>query len=99
MVYLDVVKLTFDVHFVNSLLLTWIFWTAGAIAITVELGGGLNCSYVFHSMSSPLSQTNPYPLLPSRTQSVFIYCGQLNALEGFAWIIWYGFLFFRSAGD
>lgn len=23
------------------------------------------------------------------TQSVFVYCGQLNALEGFAWVIWY----------
>ncbi|KAG0706611.1 hypothetical protein DFH29DRAFT_798037 [Suillus ampliporus] len=22
------------------------------------------------------------------TQSVFVYCGQLNALEGFAWVIW-----------
>ncbi|KAG1730703.1 uncharacterized protein EDB91DRAFT_1252564 [Suillus paluster] len=22
------------------------------------------------------------------TQNVFVYCGQLNALEGFAWVIW-----------
>jgi len=22
------------------------------------------------------------------TQDIFVYCGQLNALEGFAWIIW-----------
>lgn len=22
-------------------------------------------------------------------QSIFVYCGQLNALEGFAWMIWY----------
>ncbi|KAF8581604.1 hypothetical protein K439DRAFT_1647847 [Ramaria rubella] len=28
------------------LTLTWIFWTAGAIAITVLLGGGINCSSV-----------------------------------------------------
>ncbi|KAG2153592.1 uncharacterized protein EDB93DRAFT_1135642 [Suillus bovinus] len=48
------------------LLLTWIFWTAGAASITAALGGGLNCN----------------------TQNVFVYCGQLNALEGFAWIIW-----------
>ncbi|KAH7889480.1 hypothetical protein F5I97DRAFT_1801281 [Phlebopus sp. FC_14] len=48
------------------LLLTWIFWTAGAASITAALGGGLNC----------------------RTQDIFVYCGQLNALEGFAWVIW-----------
>lgn len=30
----------------NSLFLTWIFWVAGAAAITATLGGGLNCSYV-----------------------------------------------------
>ncbi|EGN93733.1 hypothetical protein SERLA73DRAFT_189489 [Serpula lacrymans var. lacrymans S7.3] len=22
------------------------------------------------------------------TQNIFVYCGQLNALEGFAWVIW-----------
>jgi len=48
------------------LFFTWIFWTAGAAAITSSLGGGLNCS----------------------TQNTFVYCGQLNALEGFAWAIW-----------
>lgn len=48
------------------LFITWVFWTAGAAAITSTLGGGLNCS----------------------TQDTFVYCGQLNALEGFAWIIW-----------
>ncbi|KAN0100114.1 hypothetical protein V8E55_000098 [Tylopilus felleus] len=48
------------------LLLTWIFWTAGAASITATLGGGLNCV----------------------NQNVFVYCGQLNALEGFAWLIW-----------
>lgn len=26
-----------------SLVLTWLFWTAGAAAITAALGGGLNC--------------------------------------------------------
>ncbi|KAG2141024.1 hypothetical protein DEU56DRAFT_911514 [Suillus clintonianus] len=26
--------------------------------------------------------------LNCNTQSVFVYCGQLNALEGFAWVIW-----------
>ncbi|KAI0706158.1 hypothetical protein BC835DRAFT_1260474 [Cytidiella melzeri] len=26
--------------------ITWIFWTAGAAAITQTLGGGLNCGYV-----------------------------------------------------
>ncbi|KAF8131523.1 hypothetical protein EV363DRAFT_1164973 [Boletus edulis] len=50
----------------NVLLLTWIFWTAGAASITAALGGGLNCV----------------------NQTVFVYCGQLNALEGFAWVIW-----------
>ncbi|KAG7095708.1 hypothetical protein E1B28_006422 [Marasmius oreades] len=48
------------------LLLTWVIWTAGAAAVTVMLGGGLNCN-------------NP---------SGFAYCGQLNALEAFAWIEW-----------
>ncbi|KAG9313856.1 hypothetical protein JVU11DRAFT_4623 [Chiua virens] len=47
------------------LLVTWIFWTSGAAAITAALGGGLNCS-----------------------NTVIVYCGQLNALEAFAWIIW-----------
>ncbi|KAI9066553.1 hypothetical protein FKP32DRAFT_1589632 [Trametes sanguinea] len=46
------------------LIITWIFWTAGAAAITAALGGGLNCS------------------------QHFVYCGQLNALEGFAWVVW-----------
>ncbi|RPD64753.1 hypothetical protein L226DRAFT_497849 [Lentinus tigrinus ALCF2SS1-7] len=46
------------------LTLTWIFWLAGAAAITSALGGGLNCSHHY------------------------IYCGQLNALEAFAWITW-----------
>lgn len=36
----------------DSLLLTWIFWTGGAAAITAELGGGLNCKYVHHSFYS-----------------------------------------------
>lgn len=26
--------------------------------------------------------------LNCNTQSMFVYCGQLNALEGFAWVIW-----------
>ncbi|KAG6330162.1 hypothetical protein ID866_8926 [Astraeus odoratus] len=47
------------------LVLTWIFWTAGAASITSTLGGGLNCS-----------------------DTVFAYCGQLNAMEAFAWILW-----------
>lgn len=47
------------------LILTWIFWTAGAASITATLGGGLNCS-----------------------QTIFVYCGQLNAMEAFAWILW-----------
>ncbi|KAI6015624.1 hypothetical protein EDC04DRAFT_2752094 [Pisolithus marmoratus] len=47
------------------LILTWVFWTAGAASITATLGGGLNCS-----------------------QTVFVYCGQLNAMEAFAWILW-----------
>jgi hypothetical protein len=50
----------------SFLLVTWIFWTAGAASITATLGGGLNCG----------------------TQFVFVYCGQLNALETFAWMIW-----------
>ncbi|KAF9650317.1 hypothetical protein BDM02DRAFT_3112290 [Thelephora ganbajun] len=51
------------VHLVY-LTLTWIFWTAGAAAITAALGGGLDCNLDY------------------------TYCGQLNALEGFAWISW-----------
>jgi hypothetical protein len=27
-------------------------------------------------------------------QGVFVYCGQLNALEGFAWVIWYVLLIY-----
>ncbi|KAI0673934.1 hypothetical protein C8Q78DRAFT_661244 [Trametes maxima] len=46
------------------LIITWIFWTAGAAAITAALGGGLNCD------------------------AHFTYCGQLNALEGFSWVVW-----------
>ncbi|KAH0837826.1 hypothetical protein J3R83DRAFT_6034 [Lanmaoa asiatica] len=51
---------------IGFLLITWIFWTAGAASITAVLGGGLNCV----------------------NQTVFVYCGQLNALEAFAWMIW-----------
>ncbi|KII94213.1 hypothetical protein PLICRDRAFT_132735 [Plicaturopsis crispa FD-325 SS-3] len=51
------------------LIITWILWTAGAAAITENLGGGLNCK-----------QNN--------AEGLFVYCGQLNALEGFAWVIW-----------
>ncbi|THH08350.1 hypothetical protein EW145_g2766 [Phellinidium pouzarii] len=49
------------------LVITWIFWTAGAASITSALGGGNNCSNI------------DFPLL---------YCNQLNAEEGFAWVVW-----------
>jgi hypothetical protein len=49
----------------RSLLLTWIFWTGGAAALTAALGGGLDCN-----------------------NAPFAYCGQLNALEAFAWMEW-----------
>ncbi|OCH92988.1 hypothetical protein OBBRIDRAFT_818029 [Obba rivulosa] len=45
------------------LFITWVFWLAGAAAITDSLGGSLHCS-----------------------NSGVVYCGQLNALEAFAWI-------------
>ncbi|KAI6120938.1 hypothetical protein EDD16DRAFT_1477896 [Pisolithus croceorrhizus] len=54
------------------LILTWIFWTAGAASITSTLGGGLNCRRVTKGV----------------TQTIFVYCGQLNAMEAFAWILW-----------
>ncbi|KAJ7290133.1 hypothetical protein C8J57DRAFT_1275212 [Mycena rebaudengoi] len=59
-------KLTSVLAHLVFLGLTWIIWAAAAAAITVTLGGGLNCE----------------------TQDVFVYCNQLNALEGFAWIEW-----------
>jgi len=51
---------------VSFLIITWIFWTAGAASITSALGGGLDCS----------------------TEVVFVYCGHLNALQTFSWMIW-----------
>jgi len=47
------------------LFFTWLWWTAGAAAITSTLGGGLNCGNTDYG-----------------------YCPQLNAEEGFAWIMW-----------
>ncbi|GBE77313.1 hypothetical protein BKA93DRAFT_767901 [Sparassis latifolia] len=47
------------------LFMTWVFWLAGAAAITQALGGGLSCGKFDH----------------------VTYCGQLNALEGFAWVL------------
>lgn len=35
------------------LVLTWIFWTAGAAAITASLGGGHNCRYVLLKLRPP----------------------------------------------
>jgi len=32
------------------LILTWIFWTAGAAAITASLGGGHNCSKLKYNL-------------------------------------------------
>ncbi|KAF7324451.1 Aldehyde dehydrogenase [Mycena sanguinolenta] len=45
---------------------TWIMWTAVVSAVTVMLGGGLNCNH----------------------EDAYVYCNQLNALEGFAWVEW-----------
>jgi len=36
-------------HF-GFLMLTWIFWTAGAASITAALGGGINCSSIKFSV-------------------------------------------------
>jgi hypothetical protein len=43
-----------------------------------ELQVGASLCYALSLLTSYLS-----------TQSIFVYCGQLNALEGFAWVIWY----------
>ncbi|KAF9260737.1 hypothetical protein L218DRAFT_1002475 [Marasmius fiardii PR-910] len=59
-------KLTNSLSHLIYLLLTWVIWTAGAAAVTVMLGGGLNCN----------------------DPTGYAYCGQLNALEAFAWIEW-----------
>jgi hypothetical protein len=58
-----------------------VFWLSGAAAITQSLNGGLNCGYV--------ASADIPPLLNSLVRSLHIvYCGQLNALEAFAWIEW-----------
>lgn len=62
---------------------TWIFWIAGAAAITDTLGGGLNCSFVFTVILCGDSSPD-VPTLIHRTG--ITYCEQLNALEAFAWI-------------
>ncbi|KAI0321271.1 hypothetical protein OF83DRAFT_1100554 [Amylostereum chailletii] len=46
------------------LFITWVFWLAGAAALTDSYGGRLDCDFNF------------------------VYCGQQNALEAFAWIEW-----------
>jgi len=74
----------------GSLTFTWIMWTAGAAAVTQMIGGGLNCKYVPDSPSifPPTHRMLTQPL-SYRTQDIFVYCDQLNALEGFAWVEWY----------
>jgi len=43
--YADTVMASVGTHIV-LLVLTWIFWTAGAASITAALGGGYNCSTI-----------------------------------------------------
>ncbi|KAG2034187.1 hypothetical protein BDR03DRAFT_870631 [Suillus americanus] len=61
------------------LLLTWLFWTAGATSITTALSGELNRKLV----TSYYSSLTSYLL---STPSAFAYPVQLNALQGFAWV-------------
>lgn len=61
--------------------MTWVFWLAGAAAITDSLGGGLNCGYVPLFILLPKNEAE---FIASRDH--ITYCGQLNAEEAFAWI-------------
>jgi len=60
-----------------------VFWLSGAAAITESLDGGLDCGYV--------QSVNVWHWLTSAQSHHFVYCGQLNALEAFAWIEWWVF--------
>jgi len=60
-----------------SLSITWIFWVAGAAAMTTALGGMLNCN----------------------TDTFFVYCGHLNAILVFSWIIWLALLCYPSTAE
>ncbi|KAH9043655.1 hypothetical protein EDB85DRAFT_706203 [Lactarius pseudohatsudake] len=63
------------------LFVSWMFWLSGAAAITQSLGGGLDCEYVTSAEVPPL-------LTYLARSHHLVYCGQLNALEAFAWIEW-----------
>lgn len=49
---------------------------------------------------APKSEPGLRPfVVPASTQNTFVYCGQLNALEGFAWVIWYANIFQNIVWD
>ena len=65
-----------------SMFLTWVFWLAGAAAITDTLGGGLNCGCVVFAIFPHVRRSNR----DMTSRDAVTYCGQLNALEAFAWV-------------
>lgn len=64
--------------------MTWVFWTAGAAAITAAYSGGLDCSYVIFLVFYRDITKNCF----ANRRDIVAYCGQQNAQEGFAWVEW-----------
>ncbi|TDL28089.1 hypothetical protein BD410DRAFT_343691 [Rickenella mellea] len=66
------------------LLLTWIFWTAGAASITAALGGGYNCSRIDFSV--------PYCNQLNALEGEYTICCSaiINSqiFLGFSWAVW-----------
>jgi len=72
-----------------SVFMTWVLWVAAAAAVTQSIGGNLHCRCVCtFSLAALLPDIH---CLSHSTQTEFVYCGHLNALIAFAWMIWYGY--------
>lgn len=66
--------------------LTWLFWLAGAAAITSALGGGLNCNALPEGFGH-CYQLCVLLLSASHTATMLtLRCS--NSAEGFAWLNW-----------
>ncbi|OBZ68459.1 hypothetical protein A0H81_11482, partial [Grifola frondosa] len=68
------------------LFITWVFWLSGAAAITNSLWWRTELQASHTSYVAMRIHLSDYDSSSHSGQPV--YCGQLNALEAFAWITW-----------
>jgi len=73
-----------------SAIFSVLFWTTSPSALTSVASHGifLFFTWVFWTAGAAAITAQLGGGLNCSTQDTFIYCGQLNALEGFAWVIW-----------